>query len=307
MSGDVVMRIAIAGGSGFIGTHLVKDWRKKKYDILVITRNCTKVKKQFPFASCATWDEIAKDSQALEGIDALVNLAGESINSGRWTAERKQSILLSRVETTQRIAAAVGKLTEKPRVVINGSAIGIYGQSDTARFDEDSKAIGDDFLAQVSRQWEEEADRIPAPRLVKIRTGLVMGADGGAFPKMALPYRLFTGGRVGGGRQWHSWIHIVDYVRLINFCIENEAIEGAVNATAPNPVTNNEFGRSLARQMHRPHWLPVPGFVLGLVLGEMSELLLEGQHVTPKRALEQGFVFHYPNIDRANQDLVSKM
>jgi uncharacterized protein (TIGR01777 family) len=301
------MRVVIAGGSGFIGTHLIKEWRKKKYEILIISRNCDKVKKQFPFAGYVTWSEIEKDPQVLEGFDALVNLAGESINSGRWTEERKQRILLSRVETTQKIATVVERLNKKPEVVINGSAIGIYGQSDTAKFDEDSGTGAEDFLAHVTQQWEEEADRIPAPRLVKIRTGLVLGVDGGAFPKMVLPYRLFAGGKIGSGHQWLSWIHIADYVRLMNFCIENESIEGPVNATAPRPVTNDEFGRSLARQMHRPHWLPVPGFVMKFTLGEMAELLLEGQYVTPQKVLSHGFVFHYANIDRANQDLVSKM
>ncbi|MFT9846168.1 TIGR01777 family oxidoreductase [Aneurinibacillus sp. REN35] len=301
------MKVAIAGGSGFIGTHLLKDWRKKKHEIIVISRSCMKVKESFPFAACITWDELKSHPERLEGIDVLVNLAGESINSGRWTEARKQRILLSRVDTTQKIAAAVSQLQQKPDVVINGSAIGIYGQSDTARFDEDSKAIADDFLAQVSRQWEAEADRIRGVRLVKIRTGLVLGVDGGAFSKMALPYRMFAGGRVGSGRQWHSWIHIADYVRLINFCIENERMEGPVNATAPNPVTNEEFGHALARKLHRPHWLPVPGFVMALALGEMSELLLQGQHVAPKKAVAHGFDFHYAVIDRAIQDLVSKM
>lgn len=301
------MKIAIAGGSGFIGTHLIKDWHKKKYDVLLISRSCSKVKEQFPFAGCVTWDEMKSNPQTLEGIDVLINLAGESINSGRWTAERKQRILLSRVETTQQIAEVIGKLKTKPHLVINGSAIGIYGQSDTVHFDEDSQAIADDFLAQVSRQWEAEADRIPSERLVKMRTGLALGVNGGAFPKMALPYRLFTGGKVGNGRQWHSWIHITDYVRLINFCIKNEAMEGPVNATAPNPVTNDEFGRVLARQLYRPHWLRVPKFAMVLALGEMAELLLEGQHVVPKRALDHGFEFHYPSIDRAVQDLISRM
>ncbi|MBN6185542.1 TIGR01777 family oxidoreductase [Aneurinibacillus sp. BA2021] len=301
------MKVAIAGGSGFIGTHLLKDWRKKKYEIIVISRDCAKTKAQFPFAQCVTWDELQSHPARLEGIDALVNLAGESINSGRWNEARKQQILLSRVDTTQTIAASIAQLQEKPRVVINGSAIGIYGQSETIRFEEDSGTTGDDFLAQVSRQWEAEADRIPVSRLVKIRTGLVLGTGGGAFPKMALPYRLFAGGRIGSGRQWYSWIHIVDYVRLIHFCLENEAMNGPVNATAPHPVTNEEFGRALASKLHRPHWLPLPGFVLSLALGEMSELLLRGQHVTPKKALAHGFTFQYASIERAIQDLASKM
>jgi uncharacterized protein (TIGR01777 family) len=301
------MKVAIAGGSGFIGTHLIRDWQKKKYEITVISRNSEYARGKFPFARCVTWGEISKYPEMLEGQDALMNMAGESINSGRWTAERKQRILSSRIETTRQVATAVEKLTNKPRVVINGSAIGIYGPSDTAYFDEESQTEASDFLAQVSRQWEAEADRILTPRLIKIRTGVVLGTDGGAFPKMALPYRLFAGGKVGSGKQWLSWIHIDDYVRLIQFCIENETLHGPINATAPHPVTNDEFGRSLARQMHRPHWLPVPGVAMKLILGEMADLLLTGQHVTPKRVLAAGFTFQYPTIDRANQELVSSL
>lgn len=301
------MHIAIAGGSGFIGTHLVRNWRKQGHQVTVISRSCAKVRDGLSLTDCVTWDELATQPDRLDGVDAIVNMAGESISSGRWTNERKQRILLSRVDMTQKIVALVEGMNRKPSVVINGSAIGVYGMSDEARFDEDSLATGSDFLAHVSGQWEAEADRIPVERLVKIRTGVVLGVDGGAFPKMAEPYKLFAGGRIGSGRQWLSWIHIDDYVRLLDFCLHTPIMSGVVNATAPHPVTNDEFGRALGQAMRRPHLLPVPAFVLKLLLGEMAELLLCGQHVTPARALAAGFTFKYPSIKLAVQDLVSKM
>ncbi|BAU28024.1 hypothetical protein DFP93_10199 [Aneurinibacillus soli] len=301
------MHIAIAGGSGFIGAHLVKNWRKQGNQVTVISRSCAKVRSELPLTDCVTWDELAAQPDRLDGVDAIVNMAGESIHSGRWTNERKQRILLSRVDTTQKIAALVEEMNRKPSVVINGSAIGVYGMSDEARFDEDSLAAGSDFLAHVSGQWEAEADRIPVERLVKIRTGVVLGVEGGAFPKMAEPYKLFAGGRIGSGRQWLSWIHIDDYVRLLDFCLHTQNVSGVVNATAPHPVTNDEFGRALGQALRRPHLIPVPAFVLKLLFGEMAELLLSGQHVAPTRALAAGFTFKYPSVKLAVQDLVSKM
>lgn len=301
------MHIAIAGGTGFIGTHLVKNWRKQGHKVTVISRSCEKGPNGVSRLECVTWEEMVAQPDRLNGVDAIVNMAGESINSRRWTDERKQRILLSRVESTQKIAAIVEGMSRKPKVVINGSAIGVYGMSEEARFDEDSLAAGSDFLAHVTWQWEAEADRIPVDRLIKMRTGVVLGTDGGAFPKMALPYKLFAGGRIGSGRQWLSWIHIADYVRLLDFCLTNPNVQGVVNATAPNPVTNDEFGRALGQAMRRPHLFPVPPFVLKAILGEMAELLLCGQHVVPKRAFAAGFTFKYPSIGSAVQDLVSRM
>ncbi|WP_047151064.1 TIGR01777 family oxidoreductase [Aneurinibacillus tyrosinisolvens] len=300
------MRIAIAGGTGFIGTYLIRDWMEKKREVIVITRKCDgRVQGKFPGVRCFSWDDLKRNPSPLEHLDALVNMAGESINSGKWTNEQKERILLSRIESTRSIAQMVGKLTSGPRVILNGSAIGIYGHSTVQKFDESSRAYGSDFLAQVTKKWEEEADHIPAPRIVKIRTGVVLGKDGGAFPKMAFPYRLFAGGKIGSGSQWLSWIHIADYVRLLNFCIERESIAGPINATAPHPVTNDDFGRVLARAAHRPHWLPVPEFAMKLLLGEMADLVLKGQHVEPRKLMEAGFRFEYDTVEKALAELMA--
>ena len=232
----------------------------------------------------------------LEGVDAIVNLAGETINQ-RWTEEAKGRILASRVVATRRVASIVARLQQKPQVVVNGS-----GTSDPEQRDENTVTL----LADVVREWEKAADEIQGVRVVKLRISVVLGRDGGAFGKMFLPYRMFVGGPVGSGKQWLPWIHIRDMVRLIEFCITNEDVAGVVNATAPDAVTNDQFGRALARAAGRPHWMPVPGAMMRLLFGEMADLLLKGQKVEPVEALQHGFVFELGTIEQALRDLVGK-
>ncbi len=246
---------------------------------------------------------MSKDVKLLEGVDAIVNLAGESINQ-RWTSAAKERILQSRLDTVNQIASIVSRLDTKPAVVVNASGISIYGTSETESFVEHSEPNVKDFLSGVVEQWEQAMDQIQDTRLVKLRLGIVLGTDGGAFPKMMLPYKYGIGGRIGSGKQVLSWIHVEDLCRLIDFCIENEDIIEQVNATAPQPATNDEFGRTLAKVMRTSHRIPVPAFIMKLMFGELSTLLLEGQRVFPYLAIEYEFDFKYPTLTMALQDLV---
>jgi uncharacterized protein (TIGR01777 family) len=296
------MKIAITGGTGFIGIHLVDYLRKQGHQLIIISR--AKPKNQEAGIQYETWQDLKSNPGRFEGTDAIVNLAGESINQ-RWTDAAKSRILESRWHAAKQVADLVATMSQKPSVVINAAGMSIYGTSLTETFDEYSESRIQDFLSSVCEKWEEAADLIPAPRLVKLRTGLVLGRDGGAFPKMAFPYRIGVGGKVGSGQQWISWIHIHDIVRLIEFCILESQIQGPVNATTPHPVTNDQFGRILAQVLHRPHWFPVPAFLMKIVFGELSTLLLDGQRVIPKKSIESQFEFRYPTLQDALKQICS--
>ncbi|MDQ0111145.1 TIGR01777 family oxidoreductase [Paenibacillus harenae] len=293
------MRVAIAGGTGFIGKALTKALLARSDEVIIISRAGNR--NESPIGSPKTlryrsWDDVARTPSLLEGIDAIINLSGESINQ-RWTADAKHRVLQSRLTAAARIAALHDALVHKPKVVINASGISAYGMSLDGEFDESSPISVTDFLSGVVKEWERAADSIPAERLVKLRVGLVMDRAEGAFPLMALPYKLFGGGRIGSGKQWLSWIHIDDIVRLMLFCLDNDSISGAVNASAPNPLRNDAFGRAIGNAMGRPHWFPVPAFVLKAALGEMSVLILEGQRALPRKSMELGFTFLYPTAE----------
>ena len=297
------MKIAVAGGSGFVGRHFVAYAQNHGHQVIVISRSKNQ---RFPEnVEIVTWEELLRDSGLLNETEAIVNLAGESINQ-RWTNEAKQRILGSRVETAQAIADLVRQMEQKPAVVVNASGISYYGTSETETFDESSPCRITDFLADVTVKWEEAIDRIKDTRVVKLRVSLVLAGDGGALPKMALPYKLGFGGRVGSGKQWMSWIHISDMVRLIDFCIKNPEMSGPVNASSPQPVTNDEFGRTLGQVLGRPHYFPVPAWLMKLVFGELSVLLLQGQKAIPAKASAHGFSFRFPNIKDALQDICNK-
>lgn len=297
------MKIAVTGGTGFVGKHLIPFLLKNGHEVILISRSSSHVNKLG--VTAITWQQLKENPHNLEGVNAIVNLAGESI-SQRWTKAAKQRILQSRLNAAEQITVLVERLHEKPKVVVNASGMSVYGISESDTYDERSPERTMDFLSGVVQQWEKAADRIQGTRTVKIRVGLVLGNDGGAFPTMALPYKLGIGGKVGSGKQWLSWIHIDDMVRLIDYCIHGEEINGPVNATAPNPVTNEQFGRELAKSIRRPHWFPVPAFILKLIFGELSTLLLDGQKVLPYVLLKQGFTFKYPTIDKALAELANK-
>lgn len=299
------MKIAICGGTGFIGTALVKHFTKKGFEIVVVTRTIPDTSQQLRNVEYWTWRQWTDRPDKMEGAAAIINLAGESIDQ-RWNDSAKARILQSRLWAADQVAGLVRRLKSKPKVIVNASGISIYGTSETKAYDEYSPSHVTDFLADVVRQWEEAIDRIEAPRVVKLRVGVVLGNEGGAFPRMRLPYKFGAGGRVGSGKQWLSWIHLTDMIRLIDYCIEQQDMRGPINATAPNPVTNDAFGRALGKAMRRPHYMPVPAWLMKLVFGELSMLLLEGQKVMPKRLVEHGFQFKYPTIEAALEQLSNR-
>jgi uncharacterized protein (TIGR01777 family) len=286
------MNVVVAGGSGFIGTPLVRALLARGADVAVLSRDPARVRD----GRGVGWAAVG---EAVREADAIVNLAGENVGGGRWTAARKQRILQSRLDATRKLVEALRAAPERARTFVNASAVGFYGLHGEEALDE-SAPSGSGFLAEVTRQWEAAAREGDAfARLVILRFGVVLG-EGGALAKMALPFRLGVGGRVGSGRQWLSWIDRDDVVRMILWALDNEAVRGVYNATSPEPVTNAEFTRALGRALHRPALLPAPAFALRLLFGQMAdEMLLEGQRVLPARAAREGFVFEYPNLDRA--------
>ncbi|MGN7358581.1 TIGR01777 family oxidoreductase [Paenibacillus sp. SAF-054] len=294
------MKITICGGTGFIGKALTEHLQRQGHEVVVITR-------RVPDSGQAgvkylTWDQVEASPVLLEGTKAIVNLAGASLNQ-RWTPRAKHSIIESRMKTVQAVARLVQALHEKPEVVVQASAIAIYGTSLNDTFSEESPHHVVDFPSSVVQEWEDASDQIQNVRLIKLRTGVVLGNNGGAFPLMKLPYKLGFGGRLGSGKQWVSWIHLQDMVRLIEFCITHPEVDGPVNATAPEPVTNNRFGETVGRTYHRPHWFPVPAFLMRTVLGELSLIILEGQRVIPDKIVKHGFHFKFPTLDKALEHL----
>lgn len=297
------MKIAVSGGTGFVGRALTNELLKQGHEVFILTRKPPSGENNGPGKlSYIQWLSPDSDPAAeLKEIDVVINLAGEPIGNARWTNKRKERILRSRIETTEEWLNVIKKLDTKPEVFINASAIGYYGTSFSKTFTEKDYEPGTDFLAFTASTWEKKALEVETLgiRTVLMRFGIILGADEGALPKMVLPYTLFVGGTLGSGKQWLSWIHIEDVVRAILFLIENETISGPVNFTAPNPVTMKEFGKTVAKVLRRPHWFPVPSFLLRIVLGEMSLLVVEGQKVLPEKLLEAGFQFHYPTLEMA--------
>lgn len=296
------MIVAIAGGTGFVGQALAEKLAEKGHEVRVLTR-----RKKAPETGVkwVCWlEEGCHPELELEGIDALVNLAGESINSGRWNPERKERILSSRLIATRECLRIMECLKQKPSVFINASAV------EAERSTDDSRPVlhfkGMDFLAAVTHRWEKEAARAQHfyTRTVFARFGVILGKKEGALPRMALPCRLFAGGRVGSGQQWVSWIHIDDAVGLLLFALENPALKGPLSLTAPHPATMDEMGQTISRTLHRPHWLSAPAFALKLALGEMALLVLDGSKVMPEKAIKLGYSFQFPLLKDALEDLL---
>ncbi|WP_448573588.1 thylakoid membrane protein ThyD [Trichothermofontia sp.] len=300
------MKIAITGATGFVGQRLVERASAEGHDLLVLTRNAERGRQRFPPTTYPTVTVVPYTptepgdwQQTLSGCDAVVNLAGAAIADERWTPQRKQVILDSRQLTTRHLVAAIAQANPQPQVLVSTSAIGYYGTSETARFDETSPAASD-FLAQVCQAWEAEAQAVRASgvRLVILRSGIVLGM-GGAIAKMLPPFKLFAGGPIGSGHQWFSWIHRDDLVSLILKAITDRTMQGVYNATAPNPVRMTELCQVLGEILHRPSWLPVPDFVLHTILGDAAQVVLEGQQVIPERTIASGFTYQYPNVREA--------
>jgi uncharacterized protein len=303
------MKITIAGGTGFVGRALVDHWLKNNHDVIILSRRVNDKNGDDRIRYVQWLGENSSPYQELEGTDIFINLAGESINSGRWTEQRKEKILTSRLESVKALLNIIYKLKTKPKALINASAIGIYGTSLEKTFTEHANnGYGNDFLATTVTQWENEAEKASqlGVRTVFCRFGIILDHNQGALPKIAFPYKSFIGGPIGNGRQWMSWIHIEDVVKGITFLIENEHIHGPINFTSPNPVTMTEFGKTLGQVLHRPHWLPVPSYALRVLLGEMSTLVVDGQKVLPNNLLENGFQFTYPELNMALKNIFSK-
>jgi len=295
------MKLVVTGASGFIGSVLCSRLLQKGHTLTLLTRSApretsTGTKRWFHWRPGMSGDW----ESALAAVDGVINLAGEPIAAKRWTLKQKHQLRLSRIDTTVGLVRAIAKAKQKPKFLLNASAVGYYGPRGDETVGEDTLA-GADFLAALCRDWEEEAKKAEklGVRVVRLRTGIVLGAGGGALAKMAPPFKFFIGGPLGSGKQWMSWIHLEDEVGLIVHLIENPQASGAVNATAPNPATMKEFCRTLGQVMGRPSWAPVPAFALRLMLGEMAEILLTGQRAVPSAAEKFGYRFRYPNLPEA--------
>lgn len=302
------MKIAITGATGLVGSRLVAQLNQKGHQILVFTRNPSKAQTVFPASAFSieivqyTPQKSGDWQQRISGCDAVVNLAGEAI-AERWTPQQKEAIMQSRQVVTRKLVEAIAMAEKKPQVLVSGSAIGYYGTSKTAAFDENNTA-GNDFLAQVCQNWEAEAQKVTelGVRLVILRIGIVL-ANGGALGKMIGPFKMFAGGPIGSGQQWFSWIHRDDLVNLICQAIEQD-MSGVYNATAPNPVRMSQLCQTLGEVMNRPSWLPVPDFVLEVLLGDGATVVLEGQQVLPKKTQASGFSYQYPELKPALAEIV---
>jgi len=295
------VKIVLTGATGMIGSLLTERWSNSDHSLVLLSRRPPAeigvAKKQWlawqPGAS-GDWE------RAIDGADAVINLAGEPIAGKRWTPKQKEILRSSRVDGTRALVDAIAKAQVKPKLMISGSAVGYYGPHGDEALNEDSKP-GDDFLARLCVDWEAQAQKAESlgVRVCFLRTGIVLAKGEGALKKMAPPFKMFFGGPLGSGRQWMPWIHIEDEIGLIQFLIDNEGARGAFNGIAPNPVTMAEFSKTLGGVLNRPSWARVPPFVLALMVGEMAEMLLNGQRAIPAAASKLGFKFQYPNLKLA--------
>lgn len=304
------MQIVVTGGTGFIGRPLCAALCQAGHLITLLTRRKDEAQQSCGLSVTAIeWNgrEVGAWEKYLDNADAIINLAGAPIAEGRWTDDRKQLLTESRVLTTRLLVEALSHCTSKPRTLVSASGIGYYGVGDDRVLDE-SAARGEGFLADLSCAWEAEALRAGefGVRVVLLRTGMVLEQDGGALPKMLLPFRLFAGGPIMPGTQWVSWIHRRDHIGLIQWALTTPSASGPVNAVAPEPVTMNQFCKVLAQVLHRPSWLPVPGFALRMALGELGTLMTTGQRVNPAKALSGGYLFLYPTLESALRAILAQ-
>lgn len=304
-------RVIVTGATGFIGKSLCVLLAEEGFEVVVLTRNIAKGKEAFgDQATAAEWDGKSAIGwlDYAEGAYAIINLAGENIASGRWTPQKKESILQSRLRAAQAVVEAVQSVSKKPRVVVQASAVGFYGSSEDEVKDE-SSAPGKGFLTEVTKEWELSTRAVEDfdVRRVVIRSGMVLGSSGGALLPLVKPFRFFVGGPLGNGRQWLSWIHLRDEVNIIHFLLKREDLHGVFNLTAPHPLLQKDFARLLGKTLGKPSWFPAPGFMLRIALGQMAdEMLLASQKVVPKRLLEAGYRFLYPEAELALQDILGK-
>jgi uncharacterized protein len=305
------MRVLVSGSTGFLGTALVDVLEGEGHTIVRLVRRETGQRDpRSAREETVRWDPVGGqlDGEGAEGAEALVHLAGASIAGGRWNATRKSLLRTSRIEATRHLIGELSKLKQPPRVIVASSAIGYYGDRGDESLIEGS-GPGNDFLAALCREWEAENARGAefGARVVMLRFGIILAAHGGALPRMALPFKLGIGGRLGSGRQWMSWLTLPEAVGIIRFALTNSGIAGPTNAVAPNPVQNADFTRILAKTLHRPALFPAPAFVLRLALGEMADaLLLVSQRVKPSKLEQTGYRFTQPDLATALADIFRK-
>jgi uncharacterized protein (TIGR01777 family) len=300
------MRVIITGGTGLIGRALAAHLTERDYEVILLSRRPERATGLPAKARVEGWDArtAAGWGRLADGAAAIVNLAGESI-AGLWTTQHKRRIRESRLKAGRAVVQAIELATVKPRILIQASGVGYYGPRGDEGITEEEPS-GKDFLSQLAVEWEACTVPVEAMgvRRAIVRSGAVLSTEGGALPPLLLQYRLFAGGPLGSGHQWMPWIHMADEVRAVHFLVENQNAHGAFNLTSPNPLTNADFGRALGRVMKRPFLLPVPAFALRLLAGEMSTVLLDGQRALPKRLLDLGFTFRFPDAEAALRDLL---
>ncbi|MFW6182437.1 MAG: TIGR01777 family oxidoreductase [Chloroflexota bacterium] len=308
------MHVIITGGSGLIGRALTDLLIGDGHEVIILSRSPGRLTDLPQGVRAVGWDSRSADGwgHLADGATAIVNLAAENLAGdgffpSRWTPERKRRIRQSRLDAGRAVVQAVEQVENKPEVLVQASAIGYYGTHKDKVISEEHPP-GDDFLARLCVEWEESTAAVEemGVRRAIARTGLVLSAEDGSLPRVLLPYKLFVGGPFGDGQQWWSWIHLQDEARAIRFLIDTEAARGPFNLTTPNPLTNDQFGRTLARVLGRPHYFPVPGFLMRALFGEVSMVVLEGQRVIPQRLQEMGFEFNYEQLQPALQDVLAE-
>jgi uncharacterized protein (TIGR01777 family) len=304
------MNITIAGGTGFIGHALIDALVARGDSVTLLTRSESSAKTRWGSRiKIVAWDgkTTGEWAKSINSVDAVINLSGENIAAGRWTAARKLALVKSRIDSTRALVCAISQATTRPKVLVNASAVGFYGDVPEGTVTESSPQ-GNGFLSALCAQWEREAlaaeplgVRVALPRI-----GIVLEEGGGALAKMALPFKLFAGGPLGSGRQGFPWIHRDDIISGILFLLDHQTISGPVNFAAPGPVNNKEFSAALGRALGRPSWAPAPSFAIKLALGEMADMLLGGQLVAPKKLIDAGYQFKFPDADSALRAIFSR-
>lgn len=302
------MKILVTGGTGFIGTQITSRLLQDGHEMTILTRSTSQLSQVPPGVVYLRGDPTQKGlwQAAIEDHDAAINLAGASIFT-RWTAAYKMAIRESRLKTTRHLVEGIPPQSQRPFTLLSASAVGYYGFSGDETLTEDSPP-GNDFLAQIAREWEEEAMKAKekGARVVIMRLGIVLGEKGGALSQLIPFFRKYIGGPVGSGRQWFSWVHIQDLGEAIAFLIKHPEISGPVNICAPNPVTNKDLAKAIGKALNRPSIIPAPGFLVKLFLGEFGSIILKGQKVIPQRLKESGFAFQYPKIEQALTNLLGR-
>jgi uncharacterized protein (TIGR01777 family) len=306
------MRVFVAGGSGMVGSRLVRALHQRGNQVVLLTRRPEAVRETLgPSCTVVAGDPVQPGpwAEAVDDCDAVVNLTGENLFNRRWNEDFKKRLRDSRVLSTRHVVEALARkprtASGAPKTLVNASAIGYYGPRGDEELTEESPP-GDDFLARMCVEWEQAARAAEGQgvRVAVVRIGVVLGRDAGAIPKMLTPFKMGVGGPIGSGSQWLSWVHHADIVGILLLALDNPAAQGPVNGTAPQPVTNRDFARALGRALHRPAFLPTPGFGLKLLMGEVAEMLTTGQRVLPAKALALGYKFKFPDLDAALADVL---